>query len=130
MDTIWLNQTNNQWSGPEFGGKHLRTGIQVKIPGGHLIPHLSRAAVNCYQGTEIIFSPWPVVLALGPCNIKWTLCELKQKLIKFIKLAWLLRKKSSSIKLDITDSKQTVSSYTDIRIVLLYLTTQNITVQQ
>lgn len=81
---------------------------------GHLIPHLSQAAVNCYQGTEIIFSPWPVVLALGPCNIKWTLCELKQKLIKFIKLAWLLRKKSSSIKLDITDSKQTVSSYTDI----------------
>lgn len=70
-----------------------------------------------------------MVLALGPCNIKWTLCELKQKLIKFIKLARLLRKKSSSIKLDITDSKQTVSSYTDIRIVLLYLTTQNITVE-
>lgn len=128
MNTIWLNQTNNQWSGPEFGGKHLRTGIQVKIPGGPLYSSPVSGCCELLSRNRDNF----LSLASGPCTkaIKWTLCELKQKLIKFIKLAQLLRKKSSSIKLDITDSKQTVSSYTDIWIVLLYLTTQNITVQQ
>lgn len=46
VETIWLNQTNIQWSGGEFGGKHLKTGLQVKKPGR---PHYSSPVSGCCE---------------------------------------------------------------------------------